>query len=399
MTTPDAPSAPPYRPLLRSRDDRVVAGVAGGLGRWLDLDPVIFRVTFAVLTLFGGLGLVGYLIGYLLIPDEATGQALVSSRMLPDLRRLTPQQRALAGWGAAGLAVIVAVAGHRSTTVAVLLIVAGVVVLALREGNRPASAGYAPESTPQQEYAFSPPPGAVVPPTVTFASTATPTWQAHPTGPAWEPRTYAPLPRPEYVTVERGPRLNRALISAAVLAAGIYLLIGQAGAYQPRTLPAIAVGLTTLGVGLAATAWRARSRLALVLGVLLSAVVMIGSLIQGDYGSSIGKRDWQPRDSASIASEYKLAAGDATLDLTQVGSAAAGRTIKVTMGAGRLTVFVPDGLKFSATGDVPVGSFSVFGERYTGPDTHTIYTPGFTTSDGVRILVHLRIGNVEVLHG
>ena len=400
MTTPDAPSAPPYRPLLRSRDDRVVAGVAGGLGRWLDLDPVILRVTFAVLTLFGGLGVVGYLIGYLLIPDEATGQALVSSRLMPDLRRLTPQQRALAGWGAAGLAVIVAVAGHRSTTVAVLLVVAGVIVLAVREGNRPASAGHLPEPPPQQEYAFGPPPGAVVSPAVAFAATATPTWQAHPTGPAWESRAaYPPHPQPVYATVERGPRLNRALISAAVLASGVYLLIGQAGAYAPRALPAIAVGLTTLGVGLAATAWRARSRLALVLGVLVSAVVMVGSLIQGDYGSAVGKRDWQPRDATSIAAVYKLAAGDATLDLTQVGAAAAGRTITVTMGVGKLTVFVPDGLKFSATGDVPVGSFGVFGERYNGPDTHTIYTPGFTTSNGVRILVHLRLGNVEVLHG
>ena len=221
MTTPDAPPAPPYRPLLRSRDDRVVAGVAGGLGRWLDLDPVIFRVTFAVLTLFGGLGLVGYLVGYLLIPDEATGQALVSSRMLPDLRRLTPQQRALAGWGAAGLAVIVAVAGHRSTTVAVLLVVAAVVVLAMREGNRPANAGYSPEAPPQQEYAFGPPPGAVVPPTAAFASTATPTWQAHPTGPAWEP-AHLPAAPPTRVRHRRpgpaaqpgsdqrgGPRLRR----------------------------------------------------------------------------------------------------------------------------------------------------------------------------------------------
>ena len=138
MTTPDAP--PPYRPLLRTRDDRVVAGVAGGLGRWLDIDPVIFRVTFAVLTLFGGVGLVAYLIGYLLIPDEATGIPLVSTRGLPDPRRLSPQQRALAGWAVAGLAVLVAIVGHRSTTVAVLLIVAAVIVVAAREGHRPVGA-------------------------------------------------------------------------------------------------------------------------------------------------------------------------------------------------------------------------------------------------------------------
>src|SRR3954468_24878459 len=149
MTTPDAP--PPYRPLLRTRDDRVVAGVAGGLGRWLDIDPVIFRVTFAVLTLFGGLGLVCYLIGYLLIPDEATGTPLVSTRGLPDPRRLTAQQRALAGWTVAALAVLIAIIGHRPTTVAVLLIVAAVVVVAAREGHRPVGAGGFTPSPPQPQ--------------------------------------------------------------------------------------------------------------------------------------------------------------------------------------------------------------------------------------------------------
>ena len=112
-TSPSEPqNPPPPRPLLRSRDDRVLAGVAGGLGRWLDVDPVIFRVTFAVLTLFGGIGVIGYLIGYLFIPDEATGQPLVSSRIIPDFRRLTHAQRTALGWTLVALAVLVVLAGY-----------------------------------------------------------------------------------------------------------------------------------------------------------------------------------------------------------------------------------------------------------------------------------------------
>ena len=166
--------------MLRTRDDRVVAGVAGGLGRWLDIDPVIFRVTFAVLTFFGGLGLVGYLIGYLLIPDEATGTPLVSTRALPDPRRLTAQQRALAGWTIAALAVLVAILGHRSTTVAVLLIVAAVIVVAAREGHRSAgpvgAAGYTPSAPPQPGYAFSAPTSTATttPPATTYTWTPPP---------------------------------------------------------------------------------------------------------------------------------------------------------------------------------------------------------------------------------
>jgi len=66
------PSGPPgtVRPLGRSRTDRKVAGVAGGLGAYLDIDPVILRVLFVVLAIFGGSGLLLYLVGWLLIPEE-----------------------------------------------------------------------------------------------------------------------------------------------------------------------------------------------------------------------------------------------------------------------------------------------------------------------------------------
>ena len=43
--------------IRRSRSQRRVAGVAGGLGRHLDIDPVILRVAFVVLFFFGGVGL------------------------------------------------------------------------------------------------------------------------------------------------------------------------------------------------------------------------------------------------------------------------------------------------------------------------------------------------------
>src|SRR4051794_4336734 len=136
MTTPPPEASPatppPPRPLLRSQDDRILAGVSGGLGRWLDVDPIIFRVMFAVLTLFGGVGVIGYLIGYLLIPDEATGEPIVSSRMIPDLRTLPHRQRTALGWGLVLLAVVVVGAGYHSTTVVVLLIVAAVVALTTR---------------------------------------------------------------------------------------------------------------------------------------------------------------------------------------------------------------------------------------------------------------------------
>ncbi len=64
-------SLPSYKPLLRTRDDRMIAGICGGLGKYFDKDPVIFRI-LAVLLLFSfGIGFWIYLLGILLIPSEA----------------------------------------------------------------------------------------------------------------------------------------------------------------------------------------------------------------------------------------------------------------------------------------------------------------------------------------
>ena len=62
---------PSYRQLRRSRSNRMVGGVCGGLARYLGIDPVAARLGFVVLTLFtGGLALVGYLIGWLMMPED-----------------------------------------------------------------------------------------------------------------------------------------------------------------------------------------------------------------------------------------------------------------------------------------------------------------------------------------
>ncbi len=49
--------------LRRSRDDRVIAGVCGGLGRYLGIDPVVVRLAALVLVVAGGTGVLLYLIG------------------------------------------------------------------------------------------------------------------------------------------------------------------------------------------------------------------------------------------------------------------------------------------------------------------------------------------------
>jgi phage shock protein PspC (stress-responsive transcriptional regulator) len=70
--TAAAAAAEPRR-LYRSRSDRVIAGVCGGLARYLNVDPVIVRVVAVALVFAGGAGLLLYAAAFLLVPNEGEG--------------------------------------------------------------------------------------------------------------------------------------------------------------------------------------------------------------------------------------------------------------------------------------------------------------------------------------
>jgi phage shock protein PspC (stress-responsive transcriptional regulator) len=65
-------------PLFRPVQDRMVAGVAAGVARYLGVDVTIVRIILALLTVVGGAGVPIYLAGWLLIPDEGATQSIAS---------------------------------------------------------------------------------------------------------------------------------------------------------------------------------------------------------------------------------------------------------------------------------------------------------------------------------
>ncbi len=74
-STPDpghsgrAPSAPPWPPLTRSRTNKKIAGVAGGLAESTGIDALVWRVAFLLLTTVG-LGAIAYFVLWILLPKE-----------------------------------------------------------------------------------------------------------------------------------------------------------------------------------------------------------------------------------------------------------------------------------------------------------------------------------------
>lgn len=101
--------------LYRSKTNRVIAGVAGGLGEYFSIDPVIFRVLFVALAFAGGSGLLLYIIGMLVIP-EASGATTAQSEVVIDKEGKV--QNTAQGW-----------LQDRRNLIGLLIVVVGIIAL------------------------------------------------------------------------------------------------------------------------------------------------------------------------------------------------------------------------------------------------------------------------------
>jgi phage shock protein PspC (stress-responsive transcriptional regulator) len=70
------PTAAPYKQLLRPTDDRIVAGVCSGIGRYLSIDPTLIRVAFAIVAILTwGTALLAYPAMWFLMPEASAPAA------------------------------------------------------------------------------------------------------------------------------------------------------------------------------------------------------------------------------------------------------------------------------------------------------------------------------------
>ena len=115
--------------LERSRSDRMLAGVCGGLARYFELSPALYRVGFVVLTLLGGAGILIYLAAALVIPEEGKADSIAAQALRE--RRERPWQVIGLGLVAVAIAVLLsrATLWPRGDAAWVLVLLAGAVVL------------------------------------------------------------------------------------------------------------------------------------------------------------------------------------------------------------------------------------------------------------------------------
>jgi phage shock protein C len=67
----------PYvnKKLMRSRTEKKIAGVCAGFANYFDLDVTLVRIIWLMLVIFGGCGILGYLIAWIVMPEEPQAQA------------------------------------------------------------------------------------------------------------------------------------------------------------------------------------------------------------------------------------------------------------------------------------------------------------------------------------
>jgi phage shock protein PspC (stress-responsive transcriptional regulator) len=127
---------PTVRRLQRSSSDKMLAGVCGGLGRYFELNPTVFRVGFVVLTLLGGAGVLVYLAAALVMPGEGKQRSLAEQVLAERKERPWP----LIGLAIVGAATIMLLSRAALRPAAgagwVFILVVGLVILWVSRSGR-----------------------------------------------------------------------------------------------------------------------------------------------------------------------------------------------------------------------------------------------------------------------
>ncbi|MEU9099212.1 PspC domain-containing protein [Streptomyces sp. NPDC048361] len=377
--TPLAPPDPAAEPALlrRSSRNKVIGGVCGGLGRYCDLDPVIFRIALGVLAATGGLGLVLYGFAWLILPldgeDENEARRLLTGRVE----------------GAALIAVLMALAGcgifltmlknGPVMTFAVLLVLltAGSGVWSQRRAATPADTPLDPVAA--QAVADAPPETKAPP------APSPPSWWRDPiikdgtTGPVatgylWGPADAFDLPAAKTgraakaaARADRGPRSIGGLVFlAALLAFGAGL--GDQWGHQPLGTglqTGFAAALAVFGLGLLVSSFAGRTGFGTLFLAVLTAALLAGSAaLPKTIDAHWVRTGWAPVTVGEVRPEYRLGTGVATLDLSRI-AVPAGQTLTTgaQVGAGRARVVVPKDVTVKVSFDVGLADIRLPGEK------------------------------------
>jgi phage shock protein PspC (stress-responsive transcriptional regulator) len=375
----------PRKRLLRSTDDRVLAGVAGGIAKYLDIDPTLVRVGFVAGVLFGGLGIVAYLVLAVVTPnDDGTGAPVQGDRPSPWLI------------GLAVLAVLIVLPGPFwgafgwwgggwwwGGSLWLVLLIGGAVWLyaTLRDRNRPS-----PRPGPGDE-ADEP---AAEGPTSPDDSTA-PTQRLDASASETAPG------REGWSRLLRGVAIALLVIASACAA----LCIAAVAAWATATgHGAIVAGVViAIGVALVVAALIGESRWRWLIVPALVLALPAGAVAAGDvsFDGGIGERDYRPTSATELPADgYDLGVGQMTVDLRSLQWPRDRHVeIDTDMGVGQTVVSVPSRVCVEADANASVGHVLVRGREGSGIDAEV--TEGPPLGDAPRLVLDSQVNAGEIV--
>jgi phage shock protein PspC (stress-responsive transcriptional regulator) len=390
---PAPTTAAAERRLVRRPEGKMIAGVCTGLAAYLGVDVVAIRIAAVLLAVFTGVGLVAYLVMWIVMPMAPEGEPIVAAAPRNDTN--------MGRWIGVGAVVLGAFILFRNFWDfrggffwGLLLIGIGVAVWG-REFVSPRNGAPRPLAPP------NPPPaggGAPTEPSSSFALTPqTPAPPAPPPPPPIARRAASPAPAPS--PSRREPSvLGRLVVGAAALAVGIAVLLHNVGAFNVSAKGILAVLLAIVALGLIVGAWLGRARWLIFPGIVLTIGLGITAIMPVAFlGGSYGEVLWQPTSRSDLRPRYTHAAGEAVLDLSQVRWGSKDKNVYVHLGFGELLVVVPRDIPVKVKGRVQGGEADLFGLVRSGWGVeHSATEPGDPDLGTLNLDIRMNFGEMRV---
>ena len=309
MTTDDTtqqlpPESPQPRRLLRSRPDRMIGGVCAGLGRYFNVDPIIFRIGAVVLAFVGGAGLLAYLAALLLIPSEDSPAA-------------------------AG-----APAGRNRW-----LAITGVIVLLLVTWPFLLGGGLLLA-------------GLLVPFALLVAAGVLVWWFVSGEGPG----------------ADAGDVAKRAALGIGILALCGVIALGGAWAAAAGGETVVAIAVIAAGVAILVGAFVRPVRWLVLPAVALALSAGAVSASGIDLDGGVGARDYRPASVADLRETYQLGMGELIVDLRQTDLPPGDVRVGIDLGIGDARLIVPDDVCVATDAEVGIGEVRTFELQNEGVD-------------------------------
>jgi phage shock protein PspC (stress-responsive transcriptional regulator) len=348
-TIPNAATEP--RRLFRARDGRWLGGVSTGLGRYFDLNPMIYRIGFVALALAGGTGILLYVAAWLVMPDEGVEDSIAAEA----IKKRRERPWLLVGVGLLGFAAIVGLSSARvwpspgNLWVAAAVGGAAIVWWQVGRNGAPAAAAVAPGEAPR------------IP--------------RRSLGPVALGTFIAGLGTVGLVDLATGWNLDwRIVFAAAAVALGAIVAAGAVTGYRVGSVVA--------------------------LGIVVLAALALALVIRVPLFAGVGDRIEHPATFSALDTSYKQGIGNLDVQLGDVTFPIGTTHVKATLGIGDLVVHVPRSVTVEVQGRASAGSVNLFGSSHDGQPVHE--TASSAGTDPSRVLVldaRVGLGQVEVRRG